>query len=45
MKYKNIPSMLHNFASSYMSIMNIVEGETIRIVLRDFVKKLNGDVY
>ncbi|NJN70110.1 MAG: hypothetical protein HC801_07440 [Nitrospira sp.] len=40
MKYKNIPSALHNFAHSFVSLVNYVDGVYIRDVLTDELHKV-----
>ena len=40
MKYKNIPSMLHNFGHSFMSMNNYVDGEFAIDLLQQALKAL-----
>jgi hypothetical protein len=42
MKYKNIPSMLHNFGHSFMSLMNYVDGQYAIDLLRDALQSVPG---
>jgi len=37
MKYKHIPSALHNFGHSFVSLNNYVDGECITDVLRQTI--------
>jgi hypothetical protein len=39
MKYKNIKSMLHNFAHSFVSLMNYVDNKYIIDILSEIMKK------
>lgn len=40
MKYKHIPSMLHNFGHSFMSLMNTADSEYIIDLLAEALKKI-----